>query len=169
MLLRYVHALALAAALALAPGAYAGTVEIRQNYPDAQSPGCTAGLCIDAGGLDSTQYTGWIHVGGYRAATLGVTFVDANDSVTALIAQCWTDISAATANGSGYEVCSGSTSAGTTTLSCPHTWQLTTGVAEQFSFTVDNLNAIYLNCAFAATGTPAAADTVTVRVLTKTP
>lgn len=160
----------LAFVLATAPlVADAANVQIQHNYPSAQSPGCTNGLCLSAGGLDSTQYTGWIHVAGYRAATIGVEFVDANDSVTALNITCWTAYDATTANGSGYEVCSGATATGTTTLTCPHTWTLTTGTAEQFNFTVDNLNAIYLNCSFAGTGTPAAADTVTARVLTKTP
>lgn len=160
----------LALALAAVPVvALAVPVQITNNVPDANSPGCTAGVCISAQGLNATQYTGWIFIEGYRAATLGVTFVDANDSVTAVTATCWTDLVSDTANGSGYEVCSGSTSSGTTTLTCPHTWSLTTGTAEQWTFTVDNLNSRWLNCAFAATGTPAVADTVTVKVLTKTP
>ena len=162
--------LALAIALVAVPThASAVKVSMTQTYADVMSPDCTAGVCISAQGLDSTQYTGWVHIGEQRAATLGITFVDANDSVTALTMQCWTDWVKSGANGTGFEVCSGNTAAGTTTMTCPHTWSLTTGTAEQFTITVDNLNGIFLNCAFAATGTPAAADTVTVQVITKTP
>ena len=161
----------IATALLLAPAfAHAGnTVRMTNELADANSPGCTSGTCISAQGLDSTQYTGWIWVETFAKATLGITFVDANDSVTALNVQCWTDTTAATANGSGYEVCSASTSSGTTTYTCPNTRTITTGTAEQFTMTVDNLNARYLNCAFSATGTPAAADTVTVTVMTRSP
>ena len=147
----------------------ATTITMNSELANANSPGCTDGVCISAAGLDSTQYTGWIWVRTFAKATLGVTFTDANDSVTALNVTCWTDYVGTTANGSGYEVCSAATSSGTSTMSCPHTWSLTTGTAEQYSLTVDNLNADYLNCAFAATGTPAAADVVTVKVLRRSP
>lgn len=166
---RHLRMLALAVAVALPLSAYAVSVQITNNVPDANSPGCTAGTCISAEGCDSTIYTGWIHIEGYSAATLGVTFTDANDSVTAINTTCWTDLVSSTANGSGYEVCSGSTSSGTTTMTCPHTWTITSGTAEQYTIMVDNLNSRWLNCSFACTGTPAAADVITVKVLTKTP
>lgn len=163
-------ALAFACALLLAASsASAGDVRMINKLADENSPGCASGVCIAAQGLDSTRYTGWIWVETFAKATLGITFVDANDSVTALNVQCWTDNVATTANGSGYEVCSASTSAGTTTYTCPNVRTLTTGVAEQMTMTVDNLNARYLNCAFSATGAPAAADTVTVTVMRRSP
>jgi len=163
-------ALAVVGAFMLAiPAASAGDVRMTNELADVNSPGCTNGVCISAQGLNATQYTGWIWVETFAKATLGITFVDANDSVTALNVQCWTDNVATTANGSGYEVCSASTSSGTTTYSCPNVRTLTTGTAEQFSMTIDNLNARYLNCAFSATGTPAAADTVTVSVMRRSP
>ena len=163
-------AVALLVAFAALPKSYAAdSIRMTSEFADANSPGCSAGVCIVAAPLTATQYTGWIWVHGFAKATLGVTFVDANDSVTTLDMQCWTDYVATTANGSGYEVCSGATGSGTTTMTCPHSWSLTTGTAEQYTVTVDNLNADYLNCAFSATGTAAAADTVAVKVLRRTP
>ena len=114
--------IALLAALTLGvPAAQAGNaVRMTNELADANSPGCTAGVCISAQGLDATRYTGWIWVETFAQATLGITFVDANDSVTALNVQCWTDNVATTANGSGYELCSTATGAGTTTYTCPN-------------------------------------------------
>lgn len=145
------------------------TVRMLNELADANSPGCSAGVCIDGEGLDATRYTGWIWVEGAAKATLGITFIDANDSVTAINVQCWTDIVATTANGSGYEVCSTNTASGTTTYTCPNVRTITTGTSEQFAMTIDNLNARYLNCSFAGTGTPAAADEITVKVMRRSP
>lgn len=169
MRLRHAATACALAFLLVGSAARAGEVRMINELADRNSPGCSAGVCINAQGLDTTQYTGWIWVETFAKATLGITFVDANDSVTALNVQCWTDNVATTANGSGFAICSTATSAGTTTYTCPNVRTLTTGTAEQFTMTVDNLNARYLNCAFSATGAPAAADTVTVSVMRRSP
>jgi len=117
---------------------------------------------LTAQGLDSAKNTGWIQMGDFNTLVLYTTFTDANDSVTAMTVECEGSPTAATALGSGWELCSGATSSGTTTLTCPHLWSHTTGVAEKHIITVDNIAAEYVNCTFDATGTPGSVDVVTV-------
>ena len=119
--------------------------------------------------ISSTRYTGWVLVDMFRMAVFDVTFVDANDSVTALSWVCYESDSASTANGSGFEVCATDTSSGTTTYTCPWTGTITTGTAESFTFGVTNLKHDYINCAFSASGTPGSADLLTVATKKVTP
>jgi len=131
-------------------------------YTHKSQPGTTT--LIDGLGVNATRNTGWVLVNQFNAISFGVTFTDANDSVTALTWQCEESNSSSTAAGSGYDVCSAATSNGTTTYTCPWTGSLTTGTAEKFAFRLENLKMDYVRCAFSATGTPAAADVVTVTV-----
>jgi hypothetical protein len=101
----------------------------------------------------------------FNKLALKIAFTDANDSVTTVTTTCYTADDASTANGSGYEICAEATSGAATTVSCPQVRSLTTGTSESYVLVIDNIVAEYVNCAFAATGTPAAADVVTVKVL----
>lgn len=134
------------------------------SIPDTgDSTACTSGTCISALGLDSTRYTGWIYMGRFNKLALYVTFTDANDSVTTVTTTCYASDVASTANGSGYEICASATSGAATTVSCPEVHSITTGTAESYVVIIDDIAAEYVNCAFAATGSAAAADTVTVK------
>lgn len=130
---------------------------------------CPGAVCSAATGLDSAQYTGWIHVGDRATVTLELTFVDGNDSVTALTTTCQTSDLKATANGAGYDVCSVGVAGGAGTRVCPYVDSITTGTAEKFSQEWTDLPHAYVNCHYTATGTPAAADTLLVGVKRRTP
>jgi hypothetical protein len=132
---------------------------------------CTDGVCINDEALTSAQVTGWIPIREYRAITFGIKLTDANNSVTAVTMDCETSNLNSTTTNAGYDVCVAvSTSlAGTSTIVCPHLWSIANAYADYFNLTVDNLNADYIQCSFAGTGTPAAADTIHVRMLKKSP
>lgn len=131
-----------------------------QNYlKTLKEPGATL---INGLAMTSNRYTGWVLVNEYKSIVLGVTATDANDSCTALSWTCQESNSNSTANGAGYDVCSVDTASGTSTYSCPWTGSLTTGTAAKFSFMLTNLKMAYVNCYFSWSGTPAAADVITV-------
>lgn len=121
------------------------------------------GTVIDGEGLDSAQWTGWIPAHKYRSIAFDFTFTDANDSVTAVTMVCETEADGTTANDSGKElhILYDSATQGTSD-SLQHTWSNATTNGEEWTWTVSNLPAPYLNCKIDATGTPAAADVVTV-------
>jgi hypothetical protein len=141
-----------------------GFVTIKHN-----KDGCTDGLCIDALALTSDRATPWINVEGYRAITFSFQLVDADNSVTAIEMTCETTYTGSTVADSGDDVCSGTTAVGTTTMVCPHTWSFANAYADHANVTVDNLNANFLKCKFHGTGLPGAVDTITVRMIKKTP
>jgi len=152
--------------LSIASIASAEFVTIKHN-----ADGCTSGVCVNGLALTAARTTGWIPVHGYRAVTFGAALTDANDSVTAVTMDCETSNVSSTTAGSGYDICVSTTTsaAGTSTIVCPHLWSVANASADHFNLTVDNLNADYLQCSFAGTGVPAAADTLIVRMLKKTP
>lgn len=151
--------------VAVGQGVSVSVVDRKQAACSSSSTGTAlSGICTEATGLNSAQYTGWFEIDGFKSADFGATFTDANDSVTALNVLCFTSNSNSGANGTGYEVCSVKLESGTATYTCPMTISLTTGTAEVWSFTVENLTRKYMNCSFTATGTPAAADTLLLDV-----
>ncbi len=118
----------------------------------------TSGICFEATTLSTAKYSGWIQVSDKQKASLGLTFTDGNDSVTAITTTCQTSDSAKTADGAGFEICSVAVSAGAGTRTCPYVETFATGTAEKFTQTWTNLPHEYIQCQYTATGTPAAAD-----------
>lgn len=163
----FLAALGLVLATALGVAWASDTIDIKRNT----SLGGTGGTKLSASACNAVAYTGWINQDGVAALTFDITSVDANDSVTAATMNCWTSNSASTANGSGFEVpvAVSTSAAGVTTYAKPHTWSQDTDAADSWSWTVATNADNYINCAFLCTGTPAAADTLTVSVVGSTP
>lgn len=167
--------LLLGVALAVAVPVAAEIVTMSNSRPNAGATVCPDGVCINALATTSTRYTGWIPVSGKAKVTFGGNLVDANDSVTSVTVDCeWTNGDNTTVN-TGYDICAAVAmdATATSTMRCPHTWSFlndaTHNDADRFSFTVDNLNARYLQCKFVGNGVPAAADTIYVEVMGRTP
>jgi hypothetical protein len=159
--------LALALIVALASNiASAETIKILHSHDE---EACPSRVCIDGLGLNAAKNTGWINMLGYSAISFQIQFVDSNDSVTKVRMECEVSHVSSTTSGSGTEICSGLTAAGATEYTCPHYWDHTTGTAENWQINIGSVNADWINCIFTATGTPAAADVVTVRMLKRTP
>jgi hypothetical protein len=151
-----VVALALCGA-AVAAVAWAVPVDYRRDETTSRSYGAK----IDGLGLDSNRWTGWISVSNVRSVAFDIDFTDANSSVTAVTMVCETSRLSSTANDAGRDLHTVSVSAGTITSSVAQ-WTYTTAGSKAWTWTVSNVPAPWLNCEFAATGTPAAADVITV-------
>lgn len=173
--------LSVAAALAVTFAcslALAGTVETSRTEDSAAG----FGTKIDALALTATRWTvgdttsgrAWINVSGWRGVAFDIDFTDANSSCTAVKMVCETDRVKTGAADSGKDIhiidCTGGVCDST-----PLTWCYGTDAAcsapggpnaapgsKEWTWTVTNIPAPYLNCAFSATGTPAAADVITV-------
>jgi len=131
------------------------------EYVRDESAAQDRGTKISGLGLDSARWTGWINTSNMRSIAFDIDFTDANSSVTAVTMVCETSRSSATANDAGRDIHTVSISSGTITSSVA-TWTYTTGGSKAWTWTVSNIPAGWLNCEFDATGTPAAADVITV-------
>ena len=133
----------------------------------------TYGTKIDGLALTSGRYTGWIDTGVVRAVIFDIDFTDANSSCTAVKMVCETSQVATTTNGAGRDYHGPTTCSGGSCFSEPKTWCDGTNAAcgvgagsapgsSAWTWVVDNVPGPWLNCYFTATGTPAAADVLTV-------
>jgi len=116
------------------------------------------GAIVSAQGLDSAKTSTCIDIHRYSRMTLELSSVDANDSVTAVTMACKYSRDAACAT--VYNMTSITWSTGTGT-SVDALWSHATGTTDAWAWEFD-VNALYMHCVLDATGTPAAADTVTV-------
>jgi hypothetical protein len=149
--------LSIPVAILFAAVAYGGTVEVRKSTATEHD----RGEVISALGLDANKWTGWIATNDMRSVVFDITFTDANSSVTAVTMVCESSASSATANDGGFDLHTVSVAAGTITSSVAQ-WTYTTSGSKNWTWTVSNVPGDWLNCEFAATGTPASIDTVTV-------
>lgn len=157
----------IALVLALPAGAMAYPVETSRGKVQVGTAGAFVGLVIDDGALDAADYTGWLHVGKYRAIAFAIVFTGGG-TATGVTMTCQTSNTTTTANGAGKDMHSLSVSAGTAT-STPLTWTYTTGDSKSWTWTVDNIPDEFLNCKFDALASGQASDLVDVTVRGITP
>ena len=121
----------------------------------------TTATRMSAVAINSAAYTGWIPVPERRSVVLEINYT--RSSGTAVTMTCQTSDSAATANGSGFDIhiITDGTPVGTS-VSTPHTWSYTTSSSKKWTWTITNLPHDYINCALTATA-GGAGDTVVVK------
>jgi hypothetical protein len=107
------------------------------------------GTKIDDTAINSAAYTGWIRAANVNAVAFDIDYT--NSAGTAVTMTCQTSDVSTTANGSGRDLHVLSISSGTAT-STPITWSNAVAGNENWTWTVDNVPAPLLNCAFTATG-----------------
>lgn len=110
--------------------------------------------------LDNAFWTGWVNVSHHCAASLEVTFTDANNSVSNVVMRCEESTSSSTTADAGADVCCRSVASGVETYTCPCSKKADYTNSGTFGWAVTPLHSLWLNCNFSAEGTPAAADTV---------
>ena len=157
----------LAACLALSSVALAGNVEIRKKLNTTPR--------IDALALTSARWTGWMDAGDKRSVALQIDFTDANSSCTAVSLVCETSRVASTAPDSGADMHVLVCGDGGVCVSTPMTLCYGTDAAcgitgggnaapgsKIWTWTIANIPDQWVNCKVSASGTPAAADVLTV-------
>lgn len=162
-MLRHLFALLAFLVASLSVAAYGDTVEITKIETRA-----TYGTKINGLALTSARWTGWIDTGIVRAVAFDIAFTDANASVTTVDMVCETSRSATTTNDAGYDLHSQDCAAGAC-VSYIRSWSYTTAGSKSWTWVVDAIPAPWLNCKLSATGTPAAADVITVYARGLTP
>lgn len=122
-----------------------------------------------------SRWTGWIQVDTFGRSTLDIDFVDADSDETSLDMRCETTRDSSIANDAGRDlpviVSTASTGVNTLTQSTWR-WVSTTGGApgsSQYTITVSNIPAPFINCLFTCQGVVEAADTITVFARALTP
>jgi len=123
------------------------------------------GTVISAQSLLAAKYTGWIYVDEVSDLVLQVALTQ--DTASAVTMVCWSANDNSGANGTGYQVhqlTPTGTSTAPVSTSAQHTWSNPVSAAEEWSWTVFNLPAAWINCLFTGTGA-GADDTVTVKAV----
>lgn len=107
------------------------------------------GTVISAAAINSATYTGWINVVEANSIAFDIDYT--NSAGTAVTMTCQTSRVNTTANGSGRDLHVLDISSGTAT-STPITWSNAVSGNESWTWTVANVPASLLNCAFTAAG-----------------
>jgi len=157
----------LAACLTLPSVAFGDTVEITKKLNTTAK--------ISAAAMTSARWTGWIDVANRRSVAFQVNFTDANSSCTAVTMVCETSQVSTTTADSGADLHVLVCGDGGVCVSTPMTLCYGTDAAcgitgggnaapgsKVWTWTVSNIPDQYINCKFTASGTPAAADVLTV-------
>lgn len=144
--------------------AFAATIETVQLVDAGRNLGASD-ITAAVLSVDGTVWTGWMLVAGLDDVAFVVDLTDANSSIVSVSMRCETSTLSSTADDAGANVCFSVVSGATETYSCPGSKILASNPGTQkWQWTVEDVNAKWLNCLFTA----AATITATVDVLTVT-